>query len=87
VGRGRKREIVLEVDPKGKITVKKDSGMDVVLLHAETGTSEVLNPRDQLVLEEKGGTIRVKEAPPKTKMAVTKVGAPPAPADDTGGAQ
>ena len=80
--RGRKREVALEVDQQGKITVKKDSGMDVVLIHAETGKAEVLNPKEQLILEEKGGTVRVKEAPPDTKLAVNKVGTPPpAPAE------
>ncbi len=75
--RGRKREVALEVDQQGKITVKKDSGMDVILLHVDEGKAEVLTPRPQLILEEKGGTVKVKEAPPNTKLTVNKVGSPP----------
>lgn len=71
--RGRKHELVLEVDQKtGKIRVPKDGGMDVVLIHMDKGTAEVLNPRPMLVLEEKEGVIRIKEAPPKTKLTIVQ---------------
>jgi hypothetical protein len=86
VGRGRKREVTLEVDQgTGKITVKKDSNMDVILVDEEKKTIDVLNPRDQLILERtKSGAIKVKEAPEKTKMSVAVIGTPtPAPADGT----
>lgn len=70
--RGRKHLVKLTIEPDGKVKVLRATGMDVVLLHPDTGSAENLTPRAQVILEMKNGKVRSKELPPNTKVEIVQ---------------
>ena len=93
--RGRKREVVLEVNIKtGELSVTSNwSGIDVILVDHTGATAKVLTPRDMLILQKnEDGTIVTKEVPSDTKLKVVQVDPdkkeePSEPTGNTGPAQ
>lgn len=70
--RGRKHLVKLAIGPDGKVKVLRATGMDVVLLHPDTGSAENLTPRAQVILEQKDGKVKAKELPPNTKIEIVQ---------------
>ncbi len=76
MSRGRKSEVDIRVHHDGRVEVVKSANMNVVLMKPETGEVRLLTTHPEVILEEKGGEITVKESPPNTKVNIVKVPAP-----------
>ncbi len=68
--RGRKHLIKLQIGEDGKVKVLRDSNMDVILMHPDSGNAENLTPRPQVILEQKDGKVTAKEVPANTKVEI-----------------